>query len=153
MDLDARHFGFFLVEEDVDSYELRFPGLEMGKKLRGELRIVFEPALFDPGGRDGDKRSGHRLLLTRGVEPTGRMGELCSLGPPNGIELSRLASPRILSNAGQRPGWPGRLQRVVRHHQKSTRKPVGDGVDPRSERRRRHVDLSALIQYQVLGGG
>ena len=32
---------------------------------------------------------------------------------PNGLELSRLASPRPVSRQTQRPGWPGRLQRVV----------------------------------------
>ena len=32
----------------------------------------------------------------------------------NGLELSRLASPILASEAGKTPGWPGRLQRVVR---------------------------------------
>jgi hypothetical protein len=33
---------------------------------------------------------------------------------PNGLELSRLASPDLVSHQNQTPGWPGRLQRVVR---------------------------------------
>jgi hypothetical protein len=32
---------------------------------------------------------------------------------PNGLELSRLASPNLVSHEILAPGWPGRLQRVV----------------------------------------
>jgi len=36
---------------------------------------------------------------------------------PNGIELSRLASPDPVSRQILDQGWPGRLQRVVRQRQ------------------------------------
>src|SRR3972149_3356649 len=31
---------------------------------------------------------------------------------PNGLEMSRPASPRLVSRQSETPGWPGRLQRV-----------------------------------------
>src|SRR3972149_11676927 len=33
---------------------------------------------------------------------------------PNGPEMSRPASPKLVSRQNQKPGWPGRLHRVVR---------------------------------------
>ena len=33
---------------------------------------------------------------------------------PNGLELSRLASPRLVSRQRQTTGWPGRLSKTVR---------------------------------------
>ena len=45
--------------------------------------------------------------------------------PPNGLELSRLASPRLVSHRNQTLGWPGRLHRVVRRPERSqSRVPV-----------------------------
>jgi len=34
--------------------------------------------------------------------------------PPNGLEMSRPASRGQVSHIWSRPGWPGRLHRVVR---------------------------------------
>jgi|SRR3970040_2212739 len=49
--------------------------------------------------------------------------------PPNGLEMSRPASPRLVSHEIQRPGWPGRLHRVVRQpgdtELEPTRRPSG----------------------------
>src|SRR3990172_2805788 len=36
--------------------------------------------------------------------------------PPNGLEMSRPASPSLVSRRNQTPGWPGWLHRVVRRH-------------------------------------
>src|SRR3990170_6581132 len=35
---------------------------------------------------------------------------------PNGLEMSRPASRGLVSHKWSRPGWPGRLHRVVRRH-------------------------------------
>src|SRR3972149_12279041 len=39
--------------------------------------------------------------------------------PPNGLEMSRPASPKLVSHESQTLGWPGRLHRVVRRAQET----------------------------------
>ena len=43
----------------------------------------------------------------------------------NGLEMSRPASPRLVSHETQTLGWPGRLHRVVRQPADSSYAPSG----------------------------
>ena len=71
------------------------------------------------------------LLWCKFRRPDGRSQAKRSVAkrPPIGLEMSRPASPRLVSRQSQRPGWPGRLHRVVR-------RPVLDGGQRGSTRRR-----------------